>query len=235
VTGPNPKPAPTQPRKPPRYLTVEQTRRVYDRIGRIQDLQAVYEHRAITTLLAHADFAHAHAVCELGHGTGALAERLLRDQLPSDARYGGIDISPRMHRLATRRLDAYADRVELRLGNALPDLPYPDASFDRFLAAYVLDLLGPDDISRTLDEARRVLAPGGLLCLASLTAGTTRPSRLLTRAWQTLWSLKPALVGGCRPITITNHLDQTARTLRHRQTITTLAITSEVVVAAALP
>ena len=137
-----------------------------------------------------------------------------------------------MHELATRRLDRYADRVELRLGNALLQLPYSEASFDRFLAAYVLDLLSPGDITRTLAEAHRLLVPGGLLCLASLTTGTTRPSRLLTRAWETLWSLKPALVGGCRPITITDHLDQTAWTLRHHQTITALAITSDVVIAA---
>jgi ubiquinone/menaquinone biosynthesis C-methylase UbiE len=219
----------------PRYLTSEQTRRVYDRIGRIQDLQALYEHRAIAALLAHADFEHAHAVCELGYGTGALAERLLRDRLSNNARYSGIDLSPRMYELAKRRLDPYADRVELRLGNALPHLPYPDASFDRFLAAYVLDLLSPDDITRTLDEAHRLLAPGGLLCLASLTSGTTRPSRIPTRAWKALWSLEPTLVGGCRPITISDHLDQTAWTLRHHQTISTLAITSDVVVAAALP
>jgi ubiquinone/menaquinone biosynthesis C-methylase UbiE len=231
MAGSNPPPVATPPRKPARYLTAEQTRRVYDRIGRIQDLQAVYEHRAITTLLAHADFAHAHAVCELGHGAGALAERLLRDQPPRDARYSGIDISPRMHHLATRRIKACADRVELRLGNALPDLLYPDASFDRFLAANVLDLLSPDDITRTLDEARRVLVAGGSLCLASLTAGTTIPSHLLTCAWQALWSLKPALVGGSRPIAITNHLDGTVWTLRHHQTVTTAAITSEVVVA----
>lgn len=221
--------------EPPRYLTAEQTGRVYDRIGRIQDLQTVYEHRANSALLAHADFAHAHAVCELGHGTGALAERLLRDELQSDSRYTAIDISPHMHELATRRLHAYADRIELRLGNALPELPYPDASFDRFLATYVLDLLSPADITRILAQAHRVLIPGGLLCLVSLTTGTTRPSRLLTRAWETLWSLKPALLGGCRPITITDHLDQTAWTLRHHQTITTLGITSDVVTADALP
>lgn len=217
--------------RPARYLTAEQTRRVYDRIGRIQDLQAVYEHRAITALLARGDFEHAHAVCELGHGTGALAERLLRDHLPADARYSGIDISPHMHELATRRLRPYADRVELRLGNALPHLPYPDASFDRFLAAYVLDLLSPDDITRTLDEALRLLTPDGLLCLASLTTGTTRPARLLTRAWQAVWVRNPALVGGCQPITIRDHLDQTAWTLRHHATAATLAVTSEVVIA----
>jgi ubiquinone/menaquinone biosynthesis C-methylase UbiE len=214
-----------------RYLSAEQTGRLYDRIGRIQELQALYEHAAIAVLLAHADFEHAHAVCELGYGTGSLGERLLRDHLPADACYGGIDLSPHMHQLATRRLHRYADRVELRLGDALPRLPYPDASFDRFLAAYVLDLLSPDDITRTLDEAHRLLAPSGLLCLASLTNGTTRPARLLSRVWHTLWSLKPEIVGGCRPITIRDHLDQTTWTLRHQQTITTLAITSDIVVA----
>jgi ubiquinone/menaquinone biosynthesis C-methylase UbiE len=217
----------------PRYLTAEQTRRVYDRIGRVQDLQAVYEHRAIAVLLAHGEFEHAHAVCEVGHGTGALARRLLDDYLPTDARYSGIDLSPRMHELATRRLHPYANRVELRLGNALPHLPHPDASFDRFIAAYVLDLLSPDDIGHTLGEAHRVLVPGGLLCLAGLATGTTAPSRLLSSAWHTLWSLTPELVGGCRPISISDHLEQAAWTLRHHQTVTSLGISSDVVVAAA--
>jgi ubiquinone/menaquinone biosynthesis C-methylase UbiE len=222
-------PPPVGPR--PRYLTAEQTRRVYDRIGRIQDLQALYEHGAVAALLAHGDFEHAHAVCEVGHGTGALAERLLRDHLPADARYSGIDLSPHMHELAEWRLHDYADRTELRLGNALPRLPYADAGFDRFLAAFVLDLLSPGDITRILDEARRLLAPGGLLCLASLTTGSTRPARLLTRVWRALWARSPALVGGCRPIVIRDHLDRSAWSLCHHQTITTLAIASEVVVA----
>jgi ubiquinone/menaquinone biosynthesis C-methylase UbiE len=221
--------------QPPRYLTAKQTRRVYDRIGRIQDLQTVYEHRAIAALLEHGDFEHAHAVCELGHGTGALAERLLRDRLPTDARYCGIDLSPHMHELTTRRLRPFADRVELRIGNALPRLPYPEESVDRFLAAYVLDLLSPDDIACIIDEAHRLLAPGGLLCLASLTTGATRPARLLTHAWNALWSLRPVLVGGCRPITISEYLPQTTWTLRHHQTVTTLGVTSEIVVATATP
>ncbi len=138
-----------------------------------------------------------------------------------------------MHELARRRLDAYPDRVELTLGNALPDLPYPDGSFDRFLAAYVLDLLSPEDIARTLEEAHRLLAPGGLLCLASLAAGTTGPARLLTRVWRALWSLRPALVGGCRPISLGDHLPPASWTIRHHETVTSFAVTSEVVVAAA--
>ena len=136
-----------------------------------------------------------------------------------------------MHQLAARRLRAYPNRVELRLSDGSLHLPDADASFGRFVATYVLDLLSPDDIQLVLEEAHRLLAPDGLLCLASLTTGATPPARLLTRAWQAIWAIRPALVGGCRPITLADQLDQTHWLLRHRATLTTLAISSEVVVA----
>ena len=212
------------------YLTVAQTRRVYDRIGRIQDLQAFYEHRAVARLVACGDFEHAGSVFELGYGTGALAKRLLTRHLPVDARYTGVDVSPRMHELARRRLQGIS-RSELLVSDGSLRFPFGDAVFDRFVAAYVLDLLSPDHIDLVLAEAHRLLAGGGLLCLANLTEGATRPARLLTRIWRTLWSLHPALVGGCRPITITDYLDRTSWSIRHHTRGTTLAITSEVVVA----
>ena len=64
-----------------RYLSV-QARRVYDRIGRVQDIQAIYEHRATRTLLAWGEFERAQTVFEFGFGTGAFARRLLEQQLP---------------------------------------------------------------------------------------------------------------------------------------------------------
>ena len=87
-----------------RYLTSTQAGRIYDRIGRLQDLQALYEHRAASDLLAHADFEHAQAVLEVGYGTGAFAQRLLERHLPPWSHYAGIDVSPHMHALARRRL-----------------------------------------------------------------------------------------------------------------------------------
>lgn len=213
------------------YLTPAQARRVYNQIGRVQDLQALYEHRAIATLIASGDFEHAQSVFELGYGTGALAKRLLTRQLPVDARYTGVDVSPRMYELATRRLHGIS-HAELQLSDGSLSFPVGDTVFDRFLAAYVLDLLSPDDIGLVLAEAHRLLADSGLLCLTSLSEGATPPARLLTRIWRTLWSLRPALVGGCRPLTITDYLDPTSWSIRHHTRITTLAITSEVVIAA---
>lgn len=42
-------------------------------------------------------------------------------------------------------------------------LPYPDAAFDVVVAVHVLYHCAREDVSRALAEARRVLAPGGLL------------------------------------------------------------------------
>ena len=216
------------------YLTVAQTRRVYDRIGRIQDLQAVYEHRAVARLVACGDFEHAQSIFELGHGTGALAKRLLTRHVPADAHYTGVDVSPRMHELARRRLQGIS-HAELEPSDGSLSFRFGDAVFDRFLAAYVLELLSPEDIRLVLAEAHRLLADDGLLCLASLTAGATPRARLITRIWRMLWSIRPTLVGGCRPIAITDYLDRTSWSIRHQTRITTLALTSEVVVAAKRP
>jgi ubiquinone/menaquinone biosynthesis C-methylase UbiE len=216
---------------PPGYLTAQQARAIYDRIGRIQDAQAVYEHRAIAELLARADFEHAHAVFELGYGTGALAARLFDRYLPAGSRYIGLDVSPRMHALARRRLHAHLSRAELNLSDGSLRFPFEDGSFDRFLATYVLDLLSDEDIALTLREARRLLSPGGNLCLVSLTFGETRASQVMTRLWLSLWSRRPALLGGCRPIRLLEHVGSEAWVIRDRALVTTVGISSEVLVA----
>lgn len=215
-----------------RYLTFAQASHVYDRIGRLQDLQALVEHPAIDDLVAHADFEHARAVFELGYGTGALARRLFEAHLPADARYVGVDVSPHMHELATRRLDRFADRAELRLSDGGLRFPFAAGIFDRFLSCYVLDLLTPTDIDLLLSEARRLLAPRGLLCLTSLTTGTTGTTRAVARGWRALWRLRPELLGGCRPIQIADHLEPDAWAIRHHAVVPRLGFSFEVLVAA---
>lgn len=160
-----------------RYLSPEQAKRFYDRLGSAQDWQGFYENPAINELIAHAAFNSAQSVFEFGSGTGAFAARLVHRRLPADARYVGLDISGTMVSLARERLKPWSDRARIYQSDGSPRIPEPDGSFDRFVSTYVLDLLAPDFIERLLSEAHRVLVPGGKLCLVSMTFGMSPLSR----------------------------------------------------------
>jgi len=214
-----------------RVLSHQEAKAFYDRFGRKQDLQRFYEDPAIEVLLRHAAFESASAVVEFGCGTGRLAERLLREQLPGRATYLGLDISRTMVELTRARLEPWADRAKVELTEGSPGLPVADRDCDRFLSTYVLDLLSEEEIRSTLHEARRVLAPGGRLCVASLTFGQTLPSRLVCRIWTTVHSLRPRLVGGCRPLRLEAFTGSDWQVL-HRQVLCTFGICTEVLIAA---
>ena len=158
-----------------RYLSPEQAKRFYDRLGSRQDWQSFFENPGINEMIGHADFDSAHSVFEFGCGTGALATRLLQHHLPADARYVGLDISGKMVSLALERLKPWSGRARVYQTDGSPRIPEPDSSFDRFVSTYVLDLLAPDFIERLVSEAHRVLVPGGKLCLVSMTFGASPP------------------------------------------------------------
>lgn len=213
-------------------LTHEQARRFYDWFGSRQDLQRIYEDRSLDVLVEQGAFGRAHAVVELGCGTGRLAERLLRSNLPPDATYIGIDLSQTMVDLAREHLRPWLDRADIRLSDGSLRLPLPDRSCDRFVSTYVLDLLAEDDIRTAVLDARRVLVPGGLLCLASLTFGQTAWSRAMCRLWTRVHARHPMWVGGCRPLELSTFLDD-GWDIVHRQVVCTLGICNEIVIASA--
>jgi ubiquinone/menaquinone biosynthesis C-methylase UbiE len=213
-------------------LTREQARRVYDRIGARQDTQAFYEDRATRLLIENAEFGAARRVLEFGCGTGCFAFRLLSEQLPQSASYRALDLSPRMVQLAQSRLAPFGNRVEVVLSDGSPPASEPAASRDRFVSNYVLDLLAEDDIAAVAREAHRILAPGGLLCVASLSTGVGAFSRIVSRAWSTVHGLRPALVGGCRPLELMQFLSPQQWRVRFHDRIAPYGIPSEVVIAA---
>ena len=212
-------------------LSREQARAFYDRFGSKQDWQSFYEDPATAGLIAHADFGNAGSVFEFGCGTGRFAEKLFEHHLPSSASYLGIDISSTMVELARPRLLRFGERAEVRLTEGEPKFDVKGGGFDRFVSTYVLDLLSFDDIRSVIAEAHRMLAPGGLVGFASLTRGQTGLSRLVGKAWMGLYSIRPSLVGGCRPISLLEFLPDSEWKIRHAGQITSFGISSEVIVA----
>lgn len=215
-----------------RAFTHPEAKAFYDRFGARQDSQAFYEDRATAELVAHGGFGAARAVFEFGCGTGRFAAELLTFHLPEDCRYRAVDISDTMVGLARRRLEPWAGRAAVQPSSGTMEIAAPDASFDRFVANYVLDLLSVDDIRALLAEARRVLRPGGLLCTTGLTDGRSIPSRIVMGAWQAIADRNPKLLGGCRPVDLRPYLAADAWRLRHLDVVERFGIAAQVVVAA---
>lgn len=215
-------------------LTREEARAFYDRFGSKQDTQEFYEDPATTDLIRHARFEDAYAVFEFGCGTGRFAARLLAHHLPPHCRYLGVDISSTMVRLARQRLSPWCDRAEVHLCDGSTRLDNADSSYDRFVSNYVLDLLSDSDIHSLLNEAHRLLREDGLLCLASLTRGETFLSSFVSWSWQCIHSVRPKILGGCRPIELRKFLPAEKWQVVYRNVVKKFGITSEVLVALAL-
>ena len=209
-------------------LTPEEARRFYDRFGKKQDAQGFYEDPALDDLVRHASLAEAQAVFEFGCGSGRFAARLLAGHLPHSATYLGCDVSSTMVALATERLAPFADRARATLSDGTMHFPLAADSVDRVLCTYVLDLLSETQIAKFLQEAARVLTPGGKLCLVSLTHGTTFPSRVVSTLWGLLYRLRPTIVGGCRPLRLDQFLSPDCWETEYRNVVTPFAVPSEI-------
>jgi SAM-dependent methyltransferase len=212
-------------------LTPLQAKEFYDRFGRKQDWQRFYEDRAVKALIRHGEFGEAGAVFEFGCGTGRLAGTLLEQQLPPDARYVGVDISETMVGLAAALLERFRPRAEVRLTDGSFRFDFGPGVFDRFVSCYVFDLLSPENSQEALQEADRLLSDGGLLCLVSLTRGFTPLSRLVERLWMAVYRARPTLVGGCRPISLSEVVCGPHWHVLYHQRFSSYGIPSEVLIA----
>ncbi|MBI5965200.1 MAG: methyltransferase domain-containing protein [Chloroflexi bacterium] len=213
-----------------RGLTQPQVVEFYDSLGAKQDKQNYYEDIALAELLKHARFATAQTVVEFGCGTGRFAEQLLTKYLPAHATYWGCDVSKTMLNLTRDRLANFVNRETVWESTGGAILPLPDASADRFVSNYVLDILSFNEIFAVIGEAKRILKKYGLLCLTGLTNGKGLFSKAWTAFWNVRFALNPKWVGGCRPVEVRGFLDADWE-LEHYHIAVARGISSEVVVA----
>ncbi len=147
--------------------------RLYDPFTRLLGVRPAHR-----LLVAEAGIEPGHDVLEVGCGTGNLA--LLAGRRHPDARVVGLDPDPMALDLARRKAARRALPLQLDRGFATA-LPYPDASFDRVLSAFMLHHLEPAEKLPMLREVRRVLRPGGRLHLLDFGGTHHRPAGLLAR------------------------------------------------------
>lgn len=126
------------------------------------DLDALVFREQLAAVLDHADRPEAHAIVDLGAGTGA-GSRLLRDRYP-EASVTCIDHDP--HMVNQLRAQGFAV-VEADLDNGFPSLPDTEAhSVDLIWASSSLHHIS--DPARLLTGSSQFLAPDGVLLVVEL-------------------------------------------------------------------
>jgi ubiquinone/menaquinone biosynthesis C-methylase UbiE len=219
----------------PRTLTHQESAGFYNALGAKQDWQAFFEVPAMRDLIAHANLRAAHAVVEFGCGTGAFAEEVLEHLLPPSATYLALDSSLTMVRLAEARLARFGSRVTVRQSDGSFHMGDRSGSFDRVVSNYLFDLLSSADMGHLLAEADRLLVADGLMCLVSITQGSTLLPHLVTWLWTQFHALEPRLLGGCRLLELCDYMPTTRWQIDYTRVITRFGIPSEVLVASKKP
>ncbi len=168
-------------------------------------------------LLAMLDLRPGEHVLEVGPGSGRALADLARRVWPGGT-VDGLDLSAAMLRLSQAhvRRRGLSRPPGLVQGNAM-HIPFADETFTAIYMSGVLELFGPDQIPRVLQEVRRVMAPAGRLGVASL-------SRNDLEAWAAFrcydW-LQQRVLGGwsCRPLSVIPWLEDSGFRILCRRTV----------------
>lgn len=110
-------------------------------------------------------------VLDLATGTGDFAIAIA-EKLAAGSRVTGIDLSEKMVAVGNEKVQKrQLSNVSLQLGNA-EEIPFADGTFDRVSVAF--GIRNYENLERGLNEACRVLKPGGRLVILELSSPDNR-------------------------------------------------------------
>jgi len=98
------------------------------------------------------------SVLEIGLGYGTLSQKIIE----ADAKYHGLDIAAGPVSIVQRRLQYLQKQGEVKQGSIL-QAPFPDNTFDFIISIGCFHHTG--NVQQSLDEAYRMLKPGGTCCV----------------------------------------------------------------------
>ncbi len=197
---------------------------IYRKIALSYDLWAwLTERQARDRCLELAAIQNGEDVLEVAVGTGLAFEKIL--EVNPSGRNEGIDLTDAMLvRAARKAAKSGTNNYRLRIGDAY-DLDFPDDSFDVLVNNYMFDLLPRQDFITVLEEFKRVLRPGGRLAMVNMTKG----ERWYNGIWERIYRINPALLGGCRGVTLLPQLEVCGFSQTRREYASQWTFPSEIV------
>ena len=198
--------------------------KIYRKIAPSYDLWAwLTESKARDRCLELAAIQNGEQVLEVAVGTGLAFEKILEAN-PS-GRNEGIDLTDAMLIRAEKKAAKSAtNNYCLRVGDAY-DLDFANDSFDVLINNYMFDLLPQQDFLTVLEEFKRVLRPGGRLAIVNMAKGT----RWYNGIWEFIYRINPALLGGCRGVSLLPQIEACGFRNIRREYISQLTFPSEIV------
>jgi ubiquinone/menaquinone biosynthesis C-methylase UbiE len=198
---------------------------VYGRIARVYDVWAhLTERKARSACLDAAKVRDGEHVLEVAVGTGLAFRELVR--LNPSGVTEGIDLTEPMLARARAKVAKLPGQHRLRVGDAHA-LDFADGAFDLLVNNYMFDLLPEADFAPVLAEFHRVLKPGGRLVLVNMAQGASFGTRL----WELVYRASPALLGGCRGVSLVPHLEAAGFREIVRSYVSELGFPSEIITA----
>lgn len=199
---------------------------IYRKIAPSYDLWAwLTESRARDRCLELADIQDGESVLEVAVGTGLAFEQILQKN-PSGENEG-IDLTEAMLARAEKKAaKSGSNNYRLRVGDAY-GLDFPDDTFDVVINNYMFDLLPQQDFLTVLREFKRVLRPGGRLAMVNMTNG----KHWYNGIWERIYRANPALLGGCRGVLLSPHLEACGFEQIRREYLSQLTFPSEIICA----
>ncbi len=205
------------------------SRRNYDRLSRWYDLlESSWERKPREATLASLEAAPGDRILEIGCGTGnSLSD--LSDKATQSGCVVGNDLSTGMLRQAGQRLirNKSSSRIFLTQADAV-FLPYSGCIFDIAFLSFTLELFSHSEIPVVLAECFRVLKPGAMLGVVSISNSGGR--RWMTSVYSILHRAFPRVVD-CSPIDLLPYLKIAGFSPRSHQTYSLFGIGVESVTA----
>ncbi|MDD5170746.1 MAG: methyltransferase domain-containing protein, partial [Syntrophales bacterium] len=200
--------------------------RLYDKLARLYDVWGrLTESRARNRAIELAEIKNGSRILEVAVGTGLGFYEIVKRN--PEGKNIGIDLSQGMLNKAEKRLRKLSGvNYKLSIGTAFK-LPIEDEAIDVLMNSYMFDLMTSEDADRVLSEFKRVLKKDGRLVLVNMTVG----ERLGSHIYNSIYSIYPRLMGGCRGVSMSGKLTDYGFSVEKREYTQQLLFPSEVILA----